>query len=240
MTNILMAFLIALMAPGAGLCTAGAPGPAQAPASLPEEGFIPLFDGKSLAGWRPHNGVPKAHVGGKWVVRDGALVGDQGPPGKGGFLITDGRYGDFILRLEVKMDYPTDSGIFLRMGEDGKSHQLTLDHRPLGEIGAIYLPWTQSRVLRNPEGVKSFNRDDWNEVEVRIEGEPARIRFRLNGDLVTDFQHTPETTMGVPAVGYIGLQVHPTVPNLTVWKEGNTIRYRNIRIRPLGPANKDR
>ena len=31
-------------------------------------------------------------MGGKWVVRDGLLVGDQGPPGKGGFLITDGRY----------------------------------------------------------------------------------------------------------------------------------------------------
>ena len=30
--------------------------------------------------------------------------------------------------------------------------------------------------------------------------------------------------------GRIGLQVHPNVPNLTTWKPGNTVRYRNIRI----------
>jgi hypothetical protein len=222
--------LFVLLASRVGL---GSDGPAA-----PEEGFVPLFDGTSMAGWRPHNGVPQAHVGGKWGVRDGLLIGDQSEGHKGGFLITEGKYRDFDLRLEVKMDYPTDSGIFLRMGEDGKSHQLTLDHRPLGEIGSIYLPWTQSRVLKNPKGIEAFKPDDWNVLEVRMEGEPARIRFWVNGTLITDFQHTAETTMNVPAEGYIGLQVHPNVPNLTVWKDGNLIRYRNIRIKPLAPAGK--
>ncbi len=36
-----------------------------------EAGFVPLFDGKSLSGWHPHLGVPKAHIGGKWSVKDG-------------------------------------------------------------------------------------------------------------------------------------------------------------------------
>src|SRR5690606_41445614 len=60
-------------------------------------------------------------VGGLWEVVDGAIVGDQDPPGHGGFLVTDGEYSDFELALETMLDNPIDSGIFLRVGEDGKS-----------------------------------------------------------------------------------------------------------------------
>ena len=194
-----------------------------------ESGFVSLFDGESLDGWKRHEGLPGDNVGGKWEVIEGAIAGDQDPPGLGGFLITTGTYGDFVLRLETKLDYPVDSGIFLRVGEDGKSHQVTLDNRPDGDIGAIYLPWTQSMVLANPEGAKHFRSGEWNDVEIRIEGEPSRIQFRLNGELVTDFQHTEETTKGVPREGYIALQVHPGDD----WVEGNKARFRNIRIRTL-------
>jgi hypothetical protein len=206
---------------------------AKAPAKT-EEGFVTLFNGKNLDGWWKHDKVPKFHVGGKWEVKDGLLVGDQDPPGKGGFLATKDKYSDFIIRLEVKMDYPSDSGVFLRMGEDGKSHQVTLDNRPEGQFGKIYLPWTQEMVHESPDGIKHFKQNDWNDIEVQIDGEPAAIRFWLNGTLVTDFQHSAESTKGVPREGYIGLQVHPAVPTHENWKEGNVIRYRNIRIKRLG------
>jgi lysophospholipase L1-like esterase len=198
-----------------------------------DENFTPLFDGHSLTGWQRLDTVPDEHVGGKWKADGGLLIGDQDPPGRGGFLVTKETYGDFILRLEVQQDFPTDTGVFVRMGEDGKSHQLTLDFRPLGEMGAIFLPWTQARVLRNPDGIKSYKPGEWNEVMLRVEGEPARIRMWLNGALITDFQHTAQSTKGVPPQGRIALQVHPDVPNLTTWKSGNTVRYRNIRIHPL-------
>ncbi len=203
-----------------------------------EVGFVSLFDGKTLDGWWKHNKVPKFHVGGKWEVVDGVIVGDQDPPGKGGFLATKEKYSDFVIRFELNMDYPSDSGVFVRMGDDGKSHQVTLDNRPGGDFGAIYLPWTQDSVLKNPEGVKAFRQKEWNDVEVRIEGEPSRIRFRLNGQLVTDFQHTEKTTAGVPTEGYIGLQVHPSVPTHVNWKEGNKVRFRNIRIKDLTKEQK--
>src|SRR6187431_2681633 len=45
-----------------------------------EEGFVSIFDGKSLDGWWKHDKVPKFHVGGKWEVVDGMIVGDQDPP----------------------------------------------------------------------------------------------------------------------------------------------------------------
>jgi hypothetical protein len=203
-----------------------------------EEGFRSLFDGKTLDGWWKQDKVPAFHVGGKWVVKDGMLVGDQDPPGKGGFLATKEKFSDFEIRLEVNMDYPSDSGVFVRMGDDGKSHQVTLDNREKGEFGKIYLPWTQEMVHASPDGIKYFKQKDWNDVRVRVEGEPSRIRFWLNGTLVTDFQHTAETTKGVPAEGYIALQVHPSVPMHVNFKEGNVIRYRNIRIKPLGKSDK--
>ena len=203
-----------------------------------EEGFVSLFDGKTLDGWWPHTGVPTFHVGGKWEVVDGIMVGQQDPPNKGGFLATKEKYGDYEIRLEVNMDYPSDSGVFLRMGEDGKSHQVTLDNRPDGQFGKIYLPWTQAMVHESPDGIKSFKQKEWNDVVIRIEGEPARIQFWLNGTLVTDFQHTAETTKGVPSSGYIGLQVHPTVENMKHFDEGNKVRYRNIRILPLEKSEK--
>ena len=195
------------------------------PETPAEAGYTTLFNGETLEGWQPHMGLPEDNIGGKWEVVEGAIEGDQDPPGRGGFLVTTGKYRDYTLKLDVKLDYPVDSGIFLRVGEDGKSHQLTLDFRPNGSIGAVYLPWTQGSVLENPD-LSVFNGEDWNELEVRIEGEPAHIQFWVNGVLVTDFQHTEETTAGVPAEGYIGLQVHPGGE----WIEGNKVRFRNIRI----------
>jgi hypothetical protein len=229
--------LLAIALFAATTSTAFAADAPQEPAGN-EEGFVSLFDGKSLAGWWPHTGVPKFHVGGKWEVVDGILVGQQDPPDKGGFLATKEKYDDFEIRLEVNMDYPSDSGVFLRMGEDGKSHQVTLDNRPDGQFGKIYLPWTQAQVHDSPDGVKAFKQKEWNDVVIRIEGEPARIQFWLNGTLVTDFQHTEETTKNVPRTGYIGLQVHPTVENIKHFDDGNKVRYRNIRIRPLESATK--
>ena len=230
-TSYRMAVLICLLC-CPSTCFSKDSGSAAAP-SKKENGFVSLFDGKTLDGWWKHDKVPKFHVGGKWEVVDGVIVGDQDPPGKGGFLATKKKYSDFEVRCEIKLDYPSDTGLFLRMGEDGKSHQVTLDNRPEGQFGRIYLPWTHDSVHESPDGVKAFKQKKWNDVVVRIEGEPAHVRFWLNGKLVTDFQHTEETTSGVPREGYLGLQVHPSVPTHENWKEGNKVRFRNIRIREL-------
>jgi hypothetical protein len=202
-------------------------------ASQPADKTIVLFNGKTLRGWHQHNDVPAPHVGGRWSVVEGAIVGEQEPPGSGGLLVTDRKFKDFVLKLEVKQDYPTDTGIFLRVGDDGKSHQISFDNRPRGDIGGIYLPWTQGKVFTNPTGVRHFKQGEWNQVEVRMQGEPARIQCTLNGHMITDFQHTEASTRGVPTTGSIGIQVHPNVPNLVVWKPGNKVQFRHISIKRL-------
>jgi lysophospholipase L1-like esterase len=199
-----------------------------------EDGFVPLFDGKTLAGWTQHEGMPPLHLAGKWWVEDGVLFGTQDPPGKGGLLWVDRPFKNFILKLDVVLTYPMDSGVFLRVGPDGRSHQMTLDYRPGSDVGAIFIPFIgHAYVQRNREGARLVQDGSWNQLVIRMEGEPARIRVWLNDRLLTDFQHTEKTTQGVPAQGGIALQVHPDVPNLTVWKPGQAVRYRNIRIKEL-------
>ena len=198
---------------------------------------VVLFDGKSLEGWHRH---PKA-PGGDWEVIDGVLVGREDANAQGGFLATGAVYGDVIIDLDVRMDWPFDSGVFLRVGPDGISHQVTLDYRPGGEIGAIYVPWGAGFVCHapaeyicgdTPGSIATFADGRWHHVRILIEGEPALIQFWLDGVLVTDFLHSEATTRGIPREGSICLQVHGGVEGAA----GKGVYFRNIRVRPLDGA----
>ncbi len=156
---------------GMGLSVPAAGGP-------PAEG-VSLFNGKDLDGWHKPMGVHEDYRGGKWEVVDGVLLGDQDPPGKGGFLVTDGIYRDYVIEFDVMLDDPADSGVFLRMGEDGKNHQVTLDNDKSKKFGWIYLSWGKGTVHESPKGLEHFRQGEWNSVKIRIEGEPSRIQVWL-------------------------------------------------------------
>ncbi len=202
-------------------------------AAQPLAGFTSLFNGKDLTGWKRHEGLPgEKEPTGKWTVEDGVIVGVQAPPGSGGFLTTTETFRDFELLLETKIDRPFDTGVFLRVGPDGKSHQVTLDYRDGGEIGGIYCPWTHGFVQHCPDGIKYFKKDQWNKLRITCEGQPAHIRVWLNGTQITDFQHTEETTAGIPEEGTLCLQIHPGGQGY----DKSQVRFRNIFIRPLDTA----
>lgn len=226
LTTLLGLFL----ACGSGSEDASSPAVSSADASTAQAdtGWVALFNGENLDGWHRHENLPGDQVGGEWVVENGAIVGDQYPEGHGGFLVTDAFYENYELAMEANLDYPVDSGIFLRVGETGESHQVTLDYRPEGTIGAVYMAYLQGFV--DTTNVKErFRKDGWNDLRVRIEGHPPRIQFWLNGERVTDFRHTEETVEGAPRTGSIGLQVHPGES----YQAGNKVRFRDIRIREL-------
>ena len=201
----------------------------QAALNSPPRGFTTLFNGKDLTGWKRHDKLPGHGVAGKWTVEDGAIVGIQDPSGKGGFLTTLREFRDFELTLETKIDWPFDSGVFLRVGPHGKSHQVTLDYREGGDIAGIYCPWTQNRVHHSPDGINHFMKDKWNKIRIICRGEPARIQVWINEKLVTDFQHSARTTAGIPPSGTLCLQVHPGGKG----HEKSKARFRNIFIRQL-------
>lgn len=186
-----------------------------------EPGFVPLFDGKTLEGWVTEGGRYDGHA--TWNVEDGALVGRQGPGKRGGLLYTADPYACFVLRLDVMLDYPFDSGIFLRMAPEGKGAQITLDYREGGEVGAIY---SDGYLQHNEAGQAKFKRGEWNSIEVRCTGFDMRIESRLNGELLTDYS-LPEDSPGYAPTGLIGLQVHGGRD------DDGVARFRNIRIKPL-------
>src|SRR5580765_7589343 len=73
------------------------------------EGFVPLFNGKALAGWKVYDS--KSDV---WIVEEGMIV----CTGKGGgWLGSDRDYADFVLRLEYRLKPGGNSGVYLRAPE---------------------------------------------------------------------------------------------------------------------------
>lgn len=184
-----------------------------------------LFDGKTMKGWRPmavHGGN-----GGVWTVENGALVADQEKDHKGGLLGTEAKYADYEIELEFKADYPVDTGLFLRVREDGMGYQITIDNRDGGFIGSLYAPAAGDFIQQNKDWPKHFKKDDWNKLRARIVGQPAHVQAWLNDVKMTDFKDNRER---YPREGYIGLQVHG---GQGAWGDTSKARFRNVRINEI-------
>jgi hypothetical protein len=108
--------------------------------AAPEGGWIELFDGKSLAGWHKNPQKIGHGTGGNWQVEDGSITGEQDPPGSGngGILLTDRKFGDFELLIDIKPDWGICSGLFLRGNDKGQCLQMMVDYHDAGNVGQIY------------------------------------------------------------------------------------------------------
>src|SRR5438105_2792328 len=67
-------------------------------------GWIKLFDGETMFGWKPNNDV-------NWQITDGVVHADKGDPG---LLVTTTEFADFELRCDFRLEKGGNSGIFLR------------------------------------------------------------------------------------------------------------------------------
>jgi len=188
--------------------------------------FTPIFDSKSLNGWHV-SGKTGHGTGGKWVVEDGAIVGQQNPPRQGGILISDEKYGDFELVIEAKPEWGIDSGIFLRSTEDGKAYQVMVDYNDGGNVGGIYGEGIGGFGVRSEQYPAAWKKDDWNIFRVRIQGQPPKITVWMNGVHMIDYE---DKEVRIPEKGGIAVQVHGGGP-----LEGIKSRaiYRNIQVRAL-------
>ncbi len=103
------------------------------------KGFINLFDGKTLSGWHTNEQKIGHGTGGHWQVENGVITGEQDPPGSGngGMLMTDKKYRDFELSIDLCPDWGIDSGVFLRTNEQGECYQVYVDYHDNGLIGSI-------------------------------------------------------------------------------------------------------
>ena len=204
------------------------------------EGFTPIFNGKDLSGWH----VSKTNHHGTtpdYRVLHGVIVGTQQPWNEGGILLTDRRYKNFEVYMEVKPDWGNDSGLFLRSTEAGQAYQVTMDYLPGGSIGGIYGEGLKGVQGKNEGNVvpwyEAWHREEWNRVRARIEGDVPHIQVWINDQLVRDWTANSNYLPEGATDGHIAIQVHRNgvTPGQEYqrWVPGGFWRWRTIAVKEL-------
>jgi uncharacterized protein (TIGR03067 family) len=200
----------------------------RGPQSSDAAGWVQLFNGKDLTGWKTHPDKP-----GDWRVDDGVLIGLQGPS----YLFSDrGDFENVHIRVEAKINKGGNSGVLF----DSKyGFDFSLPVEPVGtrvpigyevefasasnlsaqRTGSVFrcappLGMTKSDVERIAD-------DTWTVLNIIVRGN--HIVTRVNGQPATDFV---DTAPPVPR-GHIALQVHGPE---------TVVRFRKVEIKEL-PAN---
>jgi hypothetical protein len=221
---------------------------ARAATVKPPRGFIALFNGEDLTGWRGGDtfdprklqalpaderaaqiekwtGTMRAH----WRVENGVLIND----GEGAYATTEKDFGDFELRLEYTTVPKADSGIYLRGCPQVQIWDPTneKEFKNGAEKGSGGL-WNNSPGAPGKDPLvradKPFGK--WNSVRIVMVG--ARVSVWLNGKLVVDhaiLENYFDRKTPVPARGPIQLQTH-----------GGEIRWRKVFLREIGAAEANR
>ncbi len=182
-----------------------------------------LFNGKNLDGWKQLNGKAL------YTVKNGEIIGTTVANTPNSFLVTEKKYGDFILELDLLVDTTMNSGIQIRSEsnaayQNGRVHgyQVEVDPSERAWSGGIYdearRGWLYTMEY-NPSGKKAFKNKQWNKYRIECIGNT--MRTWING-IPTASLVDAET-----ASGFIALQVHAIGDND---KAGKKIRWRNIRI----------
>jgi hypothetical protein len=190
---------LVLLAAVAPLCAAG--------------GFMPIFNGKDLSGWKIAGGG--ANPG--FAVANGAI---RTRPGGGFLWYTREKLGNGTLRVVYRMSDPKgNSGIFIRIPERPPNEDYAIHHGIEVQIDNNDDDWHATGVLYSM--TKALARPykpagEWNTMEITLDG--LRTIVRLNGALVTDYdgtapvpprKHPWEPERGPrPEAGYVGLQHH--------------------------------
>lgn len=206
-------------------------------AEIPE-GFVPLFNGKDLSGWKGLVGDPKSRAAmsadelkkaqaaadekmkAHWSVVDGELVFD----GKGDSLCTLSDYGDFEMYVDWKILEGGDSGIYLRGSPQVQIWDTKFEkYQSLGADKGSGSLWNNQKNPRFPLVNADKSVGEWNTFYLRMVGD--RLTVKLNGTLVTDnvvMENYWEKDKPIYPRGQIELQNH-----------GNKLWFRNLYIREL-------
>lgn len=202
------------------------------------DGFVELFNGRDLAGWKAVVGSPvdraamspnelaaaeaEAHVKllEHWRVEEGEIVCD----GQGPYLRTQREYGDFELLIDWRIQSGADSGIYLRGTPQVQIWDPTDERQwPNGSDKGSGGLWNNQKGARFPLVNADHPPGQWNSFGIRMVGE--RVTVHLNGQLIVDavvMENYWERDKPIYPMGPIELQTH-----------GGELRFRNIFIREI-------
>ncbi len=168
-----------------------------------DEGFVPIFNGKDLTGWK---GDPRF-----WKVVDGVIVGstDQTKAEHNTFLSTEKHYSDFILRAKIKLRNH-NSGIQFRSEQLPEYVMAGYQADAAdGFWGMLYeerkrgiMDYWKNMSDADKKAVGALAKPtDWNEYEITCKGDHVKMVF--NGKTVLDMDDPAGAKEGA-----IGLQIH--------------------------------
>jgi hypothetical protein len=173
-----------------------------------DDGFVSLFDGKTLTGW-------KGSTDG-YVAENGSLVCQKKG---GGNLFTTKELGDFIFRFEFKLEPGGNNGVSVR----GHEIQILDDYAPKYKNlkacqyhGSIYCKVPAKRGHTKPAG-------EWNSQEIVCKG--AQWKVSVNGAVIVDVDISKVEGLEAPAkrakapLGFLG--------------HGDRVEFRNLRVKEL-------
>ena len=201
-----------------------------------EKGWINLFDGKTLKGWKQLTGTAT------YTVEDGVIVGTTVAGSPNSFLATEKEYGDFILELDIKLEsQQANSGVQTRShfdpaGKKGQGlvygRQVELDPTTRRWSGGIYDEgrrlWLYPLTL-NTKAQNAYKADDFNHFRIECIGN--EMRTWLNGTPVAYLVDT------IDQKGFIALQVHsvnrPELVGKKVWFKNIRIQTTNLKPMPF-------
>src|SRR5919107_2944524 len=170
---------------------AASAGPSAPQAATARRG-VPIFDGKTLNGWEGDRAI--------FRVEDGAIVGGslQNPIKRNEFLCTTRSYGDFELRLKVKLlgGESANAGIQFRTARIPNDREVIGYQADLGQgyWGSLYDESRRKKTLAAPDAgaIKAAVRvGDWNDYVIRAEG--TRIRLWFNDVATVDYTEKDAT-----------------------------------------------
>ena len=196
--------------------------------SSPTEGlaFQPLWNGRDLAGW-------VKVLDSDWRVEGGILLSRQDPAGRRegeSWLLTEGDYRDFVLRVEYRITPGGNSGIFLRDPVPRATRLAAADGgKPPWDAGfeaqingedPSYATGSIWEIAKAPLGLQRSG--EWNELVIRVEGD--RVRTWVNRVPGVDARQVRSVA------GAIGLQRHGGAQY-----RDKVIEFRRIEIAVLKP-----
>lgn len=188
-----------------------------AQAAEDEKGFVPLFSGRDLSGWRVREDQPHPN---RWKVQpDGVLKNEWTKELRSRDLVSERRFWNFTVRFDFMVAEGENSGVYLR----GR-HEIQLagdfDAKKVSatSTGSIWNVTSPSMYALKPSG-------EWQTVSITIVGQ--EITVVLNDKTVQDHVTCTTATRGA-------LDENVNAPGPLVLQGANgEVKFRNLRIKEL-------
>jgi hypothetical protein len=202
------------------------------PAPAADEGWVKLFNGKDLAGWKRFLQQGKeSELDKNWTIDDGVIKCDGSI---NGYIITEKEYENYVLKLQwrwgTKVARGRNSGVFVHVvGPDkiwpkGVEAQLMADHA--GDFWLVdNFKLSVDKARQDPRQARHYFRlkdkekiekpvGEWNQYEITCKGN--EVKLVVNGEFVNE-----------------GKEAELAKGKILLQSEGAEIHFRNIELKPL-------